>query len=176
LTKAKAYLGGEGRPAMPLFPKIQSPCPYTSQLASIMEGDVCRMCKRQVFDLTHMADQERVDFLARCREEVCVSYRLRPALAAAALAASLGAMPVAAAAQEVEAGPVEALEAAPEDTLIWVGGIDDPANAEYIDTAGDYAVPELPVVYEDEPAAQAPAKTDTAPEAAPPPVNGPAGS
>ncbi|HEV2866777.1 MAG TPA: hypothetical protein VGX37_09690, partial [Allosphingosinicella sp.] len=104
---------------MPLFPKIQSPCPYTSQLASIMDGDVCRMCKRQVFDLTDMADGDRVAFLSGCRDEVCVSYRLRPALAAAALAASMVALPAAAAAQEAEvAAPAPPVESA--DDVIYV--------------------------------------------------------
>jgi predicted Fe-S protein YdhL (DUF1289 family) len=81
---------------MPLFPKISSPCPYVSDLAAIMDGDQCRMCKRQVFDLTAMSDGERVAFLAGCRdEEVCVSYTIpvRPALAAAALAAAAIALP-----------------------------------------------------------------------------------
>jgi predicted Fe-S protein YdhL (DUF1289 family) len=123
---------------MPMFPHIQSPCPYKSSLATLMDGDMCRMCHRQVFDLTAMSDGERVAFLGGCRDEVCVSYRLpvRPALAALALAAALG-LPAAAAATPDE-----------ESMQIIVGGIKNPANARMIEQAGDAALPVLPVVYE----------------------------
>ncbi len=36
---------------MAVYPKIQSPCHYKGNSSSIMDGDTCRMCKRQVFDL-----------------------------------------------------------------------------------------------------------------------------
>ena len=58
---------------MAFFPKIQSPCPYKGKLSAIMDGDVCRLCKREVFDLTHMTDGARREFLAGCANEVCVS-------------------------------------------------------------------------------------------------------
>lgn len=124
---------------MAMFPKIQSPCPYKNQLATIMDGDMCRMCDRQVFDLSGMSDGERVSFLNGCAEEVCVSYRfpVRPALAAAVLAIATIATPMAAAAQDYDV--VE----------IIVGGIKDTANIEYVQDAADSAIPELPVVYED---------------------------
>jgi predicted Fe-S protein YdhL (DUF1289 family) len=127
---------------MPLFPKIQSPCPYQGRLSEIMDGDVCRMCHRQVFELTHMTDGERVAFLAGCEEEVCVSYALRlgPAMRAAAVAAAL-AIPTAAYADEI--------------ITVTGGGIKDPSRVEMIELPAEAAVPELPVVYEEEPAAQA---------------------
>jgi predicted Fe-S protein YdhL (DUF1289 family) len=126
---------------MAIFPRVQSPCPYKSRLAEIMDGDVCRMCKREVFELTGMSDGERLSFLAACSGEVCVSYRfpLRPAVAAAVAAAAI-VTPTAAAAQE--------------EMMIIVGGIADPSHAEMIDTAQDEALPELPVAYEEEPAAK----------------------
>ena len=122
---------------MALFPKIQSPCPYTDRFATIMDGDMCRMCKRQVFDLTDMSDGERVAFMKGCGGEVCVSYkvRVRPALAAAALAALAIAAPTAAAAQI-------------EDVVVTAGGIKDTAHVEYVKAADDRGAPELPVVYE----------------------------
>ena len=122
---------------MPLFPRIQSPCPYKSNLAAIMDGDMCRMCNRRVFDLTAMDDGVRIAFFAGCKEEVCVSYRLplRPAVAAAALAASAAAMPTAAAAQE-------------QSIVVFAGGIKDPANVRFVEQKADRAIPELPVVYE----------------------------
>jgi len=130
---------------MALFPKIQSPCPYKDQLASVMDGDQCRLCKRQVFDLTEMTDEHRVSFMAGCAAEVCVSYRLplRPALAAAAAAAAL-ATPMAAAAQD--AGAAEPF--ADIEVMVIVGGIKDLSNVEYVDTDETAAAPELPVVYE----------------------------
>jgi predicted Fe-S protein YdhL (DUF1289 family) len=123
---------------MPIFPEIQSPCPYKNSLATLMDGDMCRMCQRQVFDLTAMSDGERTAFLAGCRDEICVSYRLpiRPAIAALALAAAVG-LPSAAAASPDG-----------ESMQIFVGGIKDPANARMVEQAGDAAMPVLPVVYE----------------------------
>lgn len=141
---------------MAIFPKIQSPCPYKSALAAVMDGDFCRMCKRQVFDLSDWSDGERVAFLASCSDEVCVSYRLplRELLAAATLA-SLAAAPAAAANGEVNDSGLsiqamaEMAMAAIEPPDVFVGGIKDPARVEYVETAADASVPELPVVYED---------------------------
>jgi hypothetical protein len=149
---------------MAIFPKIQSPCPYKSNLASVMDGDMCRMCERQVFDLSFMTDGERMAFLAGCTGEVCVSYRIpfRPALAAAAMAAAL-ALPSAAAAQD-QAPPaaeasIEAMEAAEAEAAIadaqmemeiFVGGIKDLDKLEFVEDPADGAIPELPIVYEDD--------------------------
>ncbi len=145
---------------MPIFPKIQSPCPYKSELAQVMDGDFCRMCRRQVFDLSGWSDGERVAFLAGCSDEVCVSYRLplRELLAAATLA-SLAAAPAAAAGVETGADSGLSLAAMadmardmaePPDELLFVGGIKDPGRVEYVESATDTSTPELPVVYEDE--------------------------
>lgn len=79
---------------MSLFPLIQRPCPYIDRLDSVMEGDFCRMCRREVHDLTDMDEAGRSAFLAACGGEACVSYRLnvKPALAAALIAASAAAL------------------------------------------------------------------------------------
>lgn len=138
---------------MPLFPRIQSPCPYQGRLSEIMDGDVCRLCSRHVFDLTHMNDGERLAFLAGCEEEVCVSYAVRfvPAVRAAAVAAAL-AIPAAASAGDV--------------IRVTGGGIKDPRRVEMVELPAEAAVPELPVVYEEEPAAGArPAQSAAEPEA-----------
>jgi hypothetical protein len=141
---------------MAIFPKIQSPCPYKSQLASVMDGDICRMCKRQVFDLSELRDEERLVFLKGCKEEVCVSYRLpvRTAAAAAMMVAAVAA-PMAAAAEDASAA------VAVEVYDLVVGGINDPANAEYVQVSDDVEVPDLPVVYEGaQSTAAAPANAD----------------
>ena len=146
---------------MALFPKVQSPCPLKADFKACMEGDICRMCKRQVFDLSAMSDADRVSFMQDCEEEVCVSYTLtiRRTVAAAMLGAAIASVP--AAAQEV-AG-TETLSEPVEDVLcldgvetfdydvIIVGGIKDTKGVEYIDTEADLDIPELPVTYEDEP-------------------------
>ena len=144
---------------MSRFPRIDSPCPYKSQAASFMDGDMCRLCQRQVFDLSAMGEDDRIAFLRGCGEEICVSYRLpvRPAIAAAALAAAAFALP--AAAQEAPA-PVaaEALQDyGPFDEGMEIGGIKDPANTALVANPADPALPDVPIIYEDEtPAAPKP--------------------
>lgn len=105
---------------MPIFPKIERPCPYVDRLDEIMDGDVCRMCQRQVFDLTDMDDAGRMAFLATCSGETCVSYRLpaRAVLAATMLASM--AMPLAAAAQDA---PTVEAQVNYEDDMILAGAI-----------------------------------------------------
>src|SRR4051794_21278040 len=109
---------------MAMFPKVQSPCPYKANLAAVMDGDFCRMCKRTVVDLSPMTDGERIAFLKACEGEVCVSYRLpaKVAFAAALAAAAVGA-PLAAAAAEADSASM---------TELVVGGLRNPAGAEMI--------------------------------------------
>ena len=136
---------------MAQFPKIDSPCPYKADLAAIMDGDFCRMCKREVFDLNAWSDGERVAFLKGCETEVCVRYTLpvRPALAAAALAAAVIALPVAAQEPTVVYGDI----AVPDEDydMIIVGGIKDPKAVAMVEDPTDANLPELPVVYDDAP-------------------------
>jgi hypothetical protein len=130
---------------MALYPKIDGPCPYKGDLSAILDGDVCRLCKREVFDLTAMGDAERVAFMAGCSGEVCVTYRMkmRTALAAAVLAAAVVAVPTVAAACS---DPTEV------EAVVVTGGIKDPANVQYVKDISDKNVPPVPVVYEPEPA------------------------
>ncbi len=136
---------------MAKFPKIDSPCPYKADLAAIMDGDFCRMCEREVFDLSGWSDGERVAFLKGCETEVCVRYTLpvRPALAAAALAAAVIALPVAAQEPTVVYGDT----AVPDEDydMIIVGGIKDPKAVAMVEDPADASLPELPVVYDDAP-------------------------
>lgn len=138
---------------MARFPKIDSPCPYKSQLAAVLDGDFCRMCKREVFDLSGWSDGERSAFLSGCETDVCVRYTLpvRPALAAAALAAAM----VSAPAYAQDAAPAAVETGMPDEELDWVivGGIKDPKSAKLVqvEDPADAALPELPVIF-DEPA------------------------
>ena len=150
---------------MAFFPKIQSPCPYKADLAAVMDGDFCRMCKRQVFDLSHMSSDEKRAFLSACSGEVCISYRFGPAIAAAALAAAI---PAAAAAQDLgpavpDAAAIAAstaeIAAMEEGSPIIVGGIKDPRTVQYVEDPADHDVPMLPVVYDEAPVHHAAAAT-----------------
>lgn len=125
---------------MAIFPLIDSPCPYKDRLAKIMDGDVCRMCKREVHDLTAMSDSSRRAFLKSCRGEVCVSYGV-----AASTVAALGALAAAAA-----VAPPAAAQTDPTEQVVWivVGGLKNPSKAELIDVELDKSVPELPIVFE----------------------------
>jgi predicted Fe-S protein YdhL (DUF1289 family) len=112
---------------MPLFPKIASPCPYVKSLSEIMDGDVCRMCERQVFDLTAMSDGERLAFLSSCEGEVCVSYSIpvRQAVRAAVIAASL-AVPASAAARPAQRPVV------PPPMVVVAGGLPPPPQVQIV--------------------------------------------
>ncbi|MCA8886457.1 MAG: hypothetical protein KDA35_07520, partial [Hyphomonadaceae bacterium] len=83
---------------MSIFPKIQGPCPYKSELSKYMDGDLCRLCDRRVVDLNPLSSAERVALISGCKEKICVSYNLRPAVAAALTVAAIG-TPLSAAAQ-----------------------------------------------------------------------------
>ena len=153
---------------MAFFPKVQSPCPYKADLAAVMDGDFCRMCERQVFDLSALSSDEKRAFLSGCAEEVCISYRFSPAIAAAALAV---AMPAAAAAQDLgpavpDAAAIAAstaeIAAMEDDMQIFVGGIKDPRNVQYVEDPADRDAPQLPIVYEDAPVRHAAATTSSA--------------
>ena len=79
---------------MAIFPKVERQCPVKDTFSNYMEGDVCRLCERQVFDLNTMSDPERKAFMASCSDEICVSYKipLRGLAAVAALGAAAGAL------------------------------------------------------------------------------------
>lgn len=133
---------------MARYPKVDTHCPVRDNLSAFMDGEDCTFCQRQVHDLSAMSGAERDAFFKTCQGEVCVMYRipLRPILAAAAAAAAL-AIPLSfatsAAAQDNDASDV-----------VIVGAITDPSQVQHVD-APAAAAPELPVVYETAPAAEA---------------------
>lgn len=149
---------------MTIFPKVEKHCPLKSDFKSYMDGDTCRMCKRQVHDLSAMDESGRVEFLASCETEICVSYSLpKPrTVAAAVAAAALMGIPIASHASEStppattepvsSESPDNTEDGYYEEDFDWiiVGGIKDVAEAEYIDTEVDLEIPELPVIFEDE--------------------------
>lgn len=144
---------------MSLFPRIQSPCPYKGKLSDIMDGDVCRLCHREVHDISDMPVAERRALVAGCSGEICVSYKVsaRSALAAMALGASM-ATPAHAQIDEVLAVDSEPADGSYclEDQYIIVGGLKKPGEVEWLTADLDNKLPEMPVVYDEEPAATAP--------------------
>ena len=96
------------------FPEIDRPCPYADRLDSVIEGGFCSMCKCTVFDLDAMAPRERRSFLKGREGETCVTYRIKPALAAMAMVAAMG---VASSALAQDAQPAE------DEEIVMAGGI-----------------------------------------------------
>lgn len=130
---------------MSLFPPIQRPCPYIDRLDSVMEGDFCRMCRREVHDLTAMDDAARAAFLAACGGDACVRYTLnvKPAVAAALIAASV-AVAVVPAGAEPRGHPARRVPHPPrqvpvQTVPIMTGGLPVP-----VVVAGGLPVPQRP--------------------------------
>lgn len=110
---------------MATFPRISRRCPYQQRRAAAMDGGLCTLCDRAVYDLTGMDDEGRAAFMAGCAEDVCISYRL-PKAAAAIAAAAMAGVPFAAVAGE-PAPPPEA----PADVgeIVGVMSFDPPEPA-----------------------------------------------
>jgi hypothetical protein len=105
-----------------VYPRIDRHCPYSDRIAELLVGDHCRMCKRTVFDLSAMDEVTRRAFLAGCETDICVTYKLRPALAAAALAATVAAFPAAAQEAPAKADAAGAIQTIPaEESIVVVG-------------------------------------------------------
>lgn len=105
-----------------MFPKIERPCSYVADIAAAMDGSYCRMCKRDVVDLSAMADDVRAAFLGECRtEEVCVSYTVKLGLAAALAAVALPGVAFAQASAPLPQ-PTQA-EPDPEVEIVEMGGM-----------------------------------------------------
>lgn len=155
---------------MSLFPRIQSPCPYKGKLSDIMDGDTCRLCHREVHDISDLSSAARQALVAGCSDEICVSYKVpvKSALAAMALGASM-ATPAYAQIDEVLAvdGEPTSGEYCLEDNYIIVGGLKKPGEVEWLTADLDSSLPDMPVVYDDEPAAVTKATPASAPVDAP---------
>lgn len=137
---------------MASFPRIQSPCPNKARLSEVMDGDFCRACERTVIDLTHWREQEKEALMKTTVDKICVSWR--PALAAAAMAAGVGALP--AAAQDLTVSVAASADVSFQEPVddyyddeIVVGGITDPKKAVFVEVKKEATPPELPVVVEE---------------------------
>lgn len=151
---------------MSLFPRIQSPCPYSDRLDQVMTGSHCSMCDRDVIDISALSDAERMALIAGCDGEICVSYSVaaKGALAAAALGAALGmGAPAMAAdtdavqdAQVSDVAAQDATDAADDDEVanyIIVGGLKEPKRTVWLKAPAAERpanLADLPVVYEDD--------------------------
>ena len=147
---------------MSLFPLVQDPCPYKGPIEDILVGSQCRLCQREVFDLTGMSASERRELVSGCSnsEGLCVRYRVRAGSAVAA--AMLGAAGLASPAMAQGTTPVEADAPAepaqrtqaedPEDwdwgNVIIVGGIRHIDKAEWKSGKAPERKRKLPVITE----------------------------
>jgi hypothetical protein len=165
---------------MSRFPLVQDPCPYKGPITDILAGDHCRLCAREVHDLTHMSETERLALVAGCQdaEGLCVRYTVRAGSAvAAAMLGVAGFVATPAMAQSAEApaaieqsaeAPAQPAEtAAPaaettpdyaeeydydEGAVIIVGGLRKPGQAQW--HSDEDKAPKrrtLPVITEDAP-------------------------
>jgi hypothetical protein len=132
-----------------------------------MDGSMCRLCKREVYDLTALSVGERQALLNGCETEICVSYAVsaRSVLAAAAMGVGMAAMTTPAVAQQTEqAGSVAAaLEDTTEFSDIIVGGLRAPKQAQWVKDEPVRDAPALPVTYDDPAPAQATGQAVTTP-------------
>lgn len=73
-----------------MLPRLARPCPALDRLDAVVEDGFCTLCRREVQDLTGMDAAARDAFVAASGGETCISFTgfVRPALAAAAIAAS----------------------------------------------------------------------------------------
>ncbi|MCW5579879.1 MAG: hypothetical protein KIS72_00835 [Luteimonas sp.] len=140
---------------MARFPKIDQPCPLDRDGQLRVRSGYCGHCGKVVHRLDGKTDAERADLLRSANGPLCVSYRLAAGMGAALVLSSMAAP---ASAAQAPAAPVQAPAVAPpadHDTsagseydtpghleLIFVGGIDKPGEAEWID---DGDLPGLPV-------------------------------
>ena len=136
---------------MPAFPKITSPCPYKGDISDILTGETCKLCKRDVTNLSAMTQEDRISFLSSCSGEVCVRYEIplkQAALAALVAGASVTGLQTANAQDAEICSP-------PEPVYIIVGGIRDPHSADMQDVSEPVDLDELPIIYDDEDSADA---------------------
>jgi hypothetical protein len=130
---------------MSRFPLVQDPCPYKGPIADILAGDHCRLCQREVHDLTHMSEAERMALVAGCQdaEGLCVRYTVRAGSAvAAAMLGVAGFVAAPAMAQSAEApAAIEQSAAAPAEPAETA-----PAAEAASDYAEDYAYDEGDVI------------------------------
>ncbi len=122
---------------MATFPKITGPCPYRLPLSALLDAEgTCRLCQRQVHDLSAMTERARRVFLRTCAEDACVSYRLPAAVTALAIAATVTALPAAAAQSATTPDPPSE---ASEDVFIGSVSRIDPGNPTISSLARDPA-------------------------------------
>lgn len=147
---------------MSRFPLVQDPCPYKGPIEDILVGAQCRLCKREVHDLTDMSANERRELISGCSdaEGLCVRYRVRAGSAVAA--AMLGAAGLASPAMAQADSPPQSdpsTEAAPQaqvenpeewewGDVIIVGGIRHIDKTEWKSGRAPAKKRKLPVITE----------------------------
>jgi hypothetical protein len=145
---------------MARVPVIESPCPIAGKQLPSGASEHCSRCDRSVHNLDLMSERQRVEFMSGCSGKVCVAYtvriprgglRKRAARAAVLAAAAFASLPVAAQDSGIEGQsgmPDPNGLPACDEPEIWVGGITQGDQAEWVDDEKD-APPELPTIADD---------------------------
>ncbi len=136
---------------MACFPKIDTDCPLGAYERNGI-GSHCEVCDHAVVALDRMSGNERKALLAANRGPMCVSYKVERRHAAA-FGVALAAAVIAGHAVAGDAASIPPTEDALEFVIV-MGGVNDPADAEWVDESG---LPELPVVDEPRPTRNTPA-------------------
>lgn len=149
---------------MSRFPLIDSPCPLSQDEQRAIDGH-CGRCDKHVHKLDALSEDERRALLAAATGPICVSYRVpaprKVGRFGAVIAATLIGTGAATAAYAGETDPTTSgLPQAPQsngptwaqthvddtlaldDDIVFVGGIDDPQDAQF---AEDTSLPALPM-------------------------------
>lgn len=132
---------------MALFPEIDSPCPLNVAEQRAIKDD-CARCGKHVHALNGLSDARRVDLLAAADGPICVSYKISAAQARRMSGVGFAMAVTLVAASAAAEAPVQSSDESGSEKLemvIFVGGVNDPADAAWID---DSDLPELPVVIE----------------------------
>jgi len=139
---------------MARVPRIDRPCPLSPAEQRGIAGD-CTRCGHPVHRLDDLDDAQREALLAAMPGPICVSYRT-PSRAASLAAIALTLIAGSALADSpaplvpgpaAPSTPVEAeAEALPLESITWVGGVDEPRSAQWVD---DSRLPELPMIERD---------------------------
>lgn len=119
-----------------MFPPIESPCPLQSIQFPQSGNFNCSSCKREVHDISAMNFDERTLFLAQCRGNVCVSYKVKANFAKLKNGAIAGLFVLSATGLAL---PAAALDGdtllAESDEILLMGGIKLPEQGEHVNNA-----------------------------------------
>ncbi|MBX3595191.1 hypothetical protein [Sphingomonas sp.] len=104
---------------MSRYPDLEQHCPLADRIETVIDGNLCRQCRTVVIDLDSVSEAERLRIMAGANGPPCVRYSIAGHAAVAALAAAIGATPLAA--QDAPAPPrVDAAQESESTVIVGV--------------------------------------------------------